>query len=87
MIVASEQLPPDETNLLKLLRRWHGLIQCAARLQPAERDGSNAFCGRTIAKKHRDLRSGTDIALTRAPTKIPLRTARETPSFKTATNR
>jgi hypothetical protein len=87
MIVVSEQEPPDKTNLLKLLRRRHGLTQCAARLPPADRNGSNAFCGRTIAKKHRDLRSGSDIALTRAPTKIPLRTARETPSLITAMNR
>jgi hypothetical protein len=87
MIVVSKQKPPGETNLLKLLRRWHGLTQCAARLQPAERNGSNAFCGSTIPKKHRGLRSGSDIALTRAPAKIPLRTIRETPSFKTAMNR
>jgi hypothetical protein len=87
MIVVSEQEPMNETNLLKLLRRLHGLTQCAARLQPAERNGSNAFCGRTIPKKHRGLRSGTDIALTRAPAKIPLRTMSETPSFITAMNR
>jgi hypothetical protein len=45
-----------------------GLTPRAVRLQSAKRSSSNAFCGRTIAaKKHRGLRSGTDIAC-EAPT-------------------
>src|SRR6266480_4415078 len=64
MIVVSKQKPPGETNLLKLLRRWHGLTQCAARLQPAERNGSNAFCGSTIPKKSGTVaRQGVAVAV------------------------
>jgi hypothetical protein len=52
-----------------------------------EESVATRFAQNNQGKEHGGLRSGTDIALTRAPTKIPLKTARKTPSLITAVNR
>jgi hypothetical protein len=56
---------------VEIVAAARALTQLATRLQPAKRNSSNAFCGRTTAsRKHRGVQPGTDIVCNARANKI-----------------